>query len=132
MDGAMSGKKRSGGTQPDGCYGDERQVFNFNGTLLIDLEGRVIALAFDEKIEPSGMMESAVLRSSHFRQIVRVDLDEWEKFWDKDAAMELHILDVGYWYDLPDQAGDAYQPADPDWRAEQKRFQIERQRTGGV
>src|ERR1017187_6690772 len=124
LDSVMNGKKRVGGTQPDGWYGNERLVHNYNGQMLIDLEGCVVALSIDDKIDSAGMILASVVRSSHFRHITRVDLDEWEKHWGKEAAMELDILDVSYWYLVPGESEEAYQAADTEWRAEEAQWKL--------
>lgn len=87
---------------------DEHVVFNRNGHIITDSEGRVRSVFVDEHIEDC---------TGHFKYITRVDLQEWRAHWSASAPKELDILDVAYWFRLP-QADEIYQPADTAHRTE--------------
>lgn len=92
---------------------DGRIVYNRNGHLLINADGSVFQRYFDDGVEDF---------TGHFRDVTRVDLGEWRKYWSESVPEELDIGDVAYWYKKPEASEEAYQPADPKWRADEGKF----------
>ena len=75
------------------------EVFGNHGTLIVDTADGSIA---DYDPNP---------RSDEYKNIVRVNLDEWRTHYYAEPFGRIDILDVGYWTD-----DGKYEPPDAEWR----------------
>jgi hypothetical protein len=91
---------------------NERVVYNRNGHLLVNHQGRVVSIYIDNGVQDF---------IGHFRQITRIDLDELAQALEGRAEgppTEPDIFDLAYWLRNADEETEVYDPADENWHEE--------------
>lgn len=79
-------------------------VTSSNGTLEVNkVTGKIL---HRDITEPGNGLE----------EITQFDLGEWVKEYEKEVPDELDILDLGYWYRVPEEFDERYEFPVEDWR----------------
>ena len=99
-----------------------RTVGSSHGELTIDAAGNVVNRSLDNAGSDGG---------NHLAAIIRFDLGEWRRHWQKPLPGAFDILDLGYWYADPGTGEAAYEPPDAKWRADIAEILLERRATAG-
>jgi|GEM_PF-4356587 len=92
-------------------------VRSSHGELAIDDAGYVTQCKADNTEATGGQ---------HLESITRFDLVEWRKHWGNPETDIIDILDLGYWYGVPETCTIAFEPPDAQWRSEIAEILLER------
>lgn len=79
-------------------------VISSNGTLEVNkITGKILSRDMTEL-------------DNGLEEITQFDLREWVKEYKKEVPDELDILDLGYWYRVPEEFDERYEFPAEDWR----------------
>jgi hypothetical protein len=92
-------------------------ISSSHGDLTADNDGYVVHCLSDNDDDDGG---------AHLASIVRFDITEWRRYWNKPRTRHIDILDVGYWYVTAGTNETVYVPPVETWRKEIAEILLER------